>query len=47
MAFFFAVYVIFDLALCEILAIFVGYNILMEECIGNFLFAGIRCVVFL
>ena len=38
--FFFAVYVIIDLALCEFFAIFAGYNIWMEECIGNFLFAG-------
>ena len=38
--FFFAVYVIFDLAQCEFFVVFAGYNIWMEECIGNFLFAG-------
>ena len=33
-------YVIIDLALREFFAVFVGYNIIMEECIENFLFAG-------
>ena len=29
---------------CYFFAVFVGYNIWMEECIENFLFAGICCV---
>ena len=37
--FFFGVYMIFNLTLCEFFAVFAGYNIWMEECIENFLFA--------
>ena len=41
--FFLAVYVIFDLAICEFFAVFAGYNIWMEEWIGNFLYVGNCC----